>query len=80
MAVARFVMLACFNARLSIRRNLTCFEALKLNLLSASLLPTSSLMAKLKERGWNPTLQNGFTSSLNKKRKGSQERVKVLIW
>ena len=77
MAIARFMMVACPGAPLSVRRSLTCFEALKLNLLSASLLTPRVLMAKLIERGWNPTLQAGFTSSPNKKRKGSQERVKV---
>ena len=78
MAVARFVMLACFNARLSIRRNLTCFEAHKLDLLSASLLHKSLLMANsLMERDWNPTLQAGVTSGPNENGKRSQERVKV---
>ena len=78
MAVARFVMLACFNARLSIRRNLTCFEVLKLNLLSASLLPMSLFMANsLTERGWNSAPQTGVASGPNENGKRSQERVKV---
>lgn len=78
MAVARFVMLACFNSGLSIRRRLTCFEALKLDLLSASLLPTSLLMSNvLMERGWNPRLPAGVKTSPIKINKRSQERVKV---
>ena len=77
MAIARFVMVACSGEHLSVRRSLTCFEALKLNLHSVNLLMVRVRTAKLRERGWNPTLQTGFTSSPNKKRKGSQERVKV---
>ncbi len=78
MAVARFVMLACFNARLSIRRSLTRFEALKMTLLSTSLLTANLLMAHLlRERGWNPTPQTGVASGPNENGKRSQERVKV---
>jgi len=78
MAVARFVMVSCSGEHLSVRRNLTCFEAHKLDLLSASLLPKSLLMANsLMERDWNPTLQAGATSGPNENGKRSQERVKV---
>ena len=78
MAIARFVMLACFNARSYTRRGLMDFKALKLKLLSASLLPTSLLMANsLMERGWNPTLPTSVTSSTHNNRKSNQERVKV---
>ena len=74
-------MLACFNARSYIRRSLTCFEALKLDLLSASLLPTSLLVAKLlMEIGLNPTLPTSVTSSTHNNRESNQERVKVEIW
>ena len=78
MAIARFVMLACFNARSYTRRGLMDFKALKLKLLSKSLLPTSLLMANsLMERGWNPTPQAGVASGPNENGKRSQERVKV---
>ena len=78
MAVARFVMLACCNARSYIRRSLMDFKALKLKPLSASLLPTSLLMANsLMKRGWKPTPQAGFASGPNENGKRSQERVKV---
>lgn len=76
MAVARFVMLACFNKRSYIRRSLTCFEALKLNLHSVNLLMANLLT----EREWNPTPQAGVTTSPIKTKKRSQERVKVEIW
>ena len=78
MAIARFVMFVCSGEHLTVRRSLTCFEALKLKLLSASLLPTSLLMANsLMERGWNPTPQAGVASGPNENGKRSQERVKV---
>ena len=78
MAIARLMMVACPGAPLSVRRSLTCFDGLKLNLLSASLLPTSLLMSNvLMERGWNPTLPAGVTTSPIKTKKRSQERVKV---
>ena len=78
MATARFVMVACSGEHLSVRRGLTCFEALKLDLLSASLLPMSLLMAKLlMEIGLNPTLPTSVTSSTHNNRESNQERVKV---
>lgn len=78
MAVARFVMLACSGEHLSVRRSLMDFKALKLKSLSASLLPTSLLMANsLMDRGWNPTPQTGVASGPNENGKRSQERVKV---
>lgn len=77
MAIARFVMVACSGEHLSVRRSLSFFEALKLNLLSARLLTPRVRMAKLIERGWNPMLQAGVTSGPNENGKRSQERVKV---
>ena len=43
MAIARFVMVACSGEHLSVRGSLTCFEALKLNLLSVNLLMANLL-------------------------------------
>ena len=76
MAIARFVMVACSGEHLSVRRSLTCIEALKLNLLSVNLLMANLLT----EREWNPTPQAGVTTSPIKTNKRSQERVKVEIW
>lgn len=73
MAIARLMMVACPGAPLSVRRSLTCFDGLKLNLLSPSLLMAKLLM----EIGLNPTLQAGVTTSPIKTKKRSQERVKV---
>ena len=67
MAIAGFVMLKGSSPRSSVRRRLTCFEAFKLNLLSASLLVVNLLMANLRiERGWNSTLLVSVTSSTHK--------------
>jgi hypothetical protein len=73
MAIGRFLMVACFSARLSVRRSLPCFDGLKLNLLSPNLLMAKLLM----EIGLNPTLPAGVTTSPIKTKKRSQERVKV---
>ena len=73
MAIARFVMVACSSTRSSIRRSLTSFEALKLNLLSAS-VPVANVFM---ERGRDSTLQAGFTTCPIKTKKRRQERVKV---
>lgn len=73
MAIGRFLMVACFSARLSVRRSLPCFDGLKLNLLSPNLLMAKLLM----EIGLNPTLQASVTTSPIKIKKRSQERVKV---
>jgi len=47
MAIARFVMVACSGEHLSVRRSLTCFEALKLNLLSVNLLMANLLTERV---------------------------------
>jgi uncharacterized membrane protein YGL010W len=73
MAIARFLKVACFSARLSVRRSLPCFDGLKLNLLSPNLLMAKLLM----EIGLNPTLQASVTSSTHNNRESNQERVKV---
>ena len=73
MVIARFVMVACSEEHLSVRRSLTCFEALKLNLLSVN-LPMVNLLTEIE---WNPTPQGGVTTSPIKTKKRRQERVKV---
>lgn len=47
MAIARFVMAACFGEHLSVRRSLTCIEALKLNLHSVNLLMANLLTERV---------------------------------
>ena len=43
MAIARFVMVACSGEHSSATRSLTCFESLKLDLLSVNLLMANLL-------------------------------------
>ena len=47
MAIARFVMFVCSGEHLTVRRSLTCFEALKLNLHSVNLLMANLLIERV---------------------------------